>query len=728
MPRLALLCAVLLCITVARAVDIDVSVLPPPVDRRIDFLEDIRPLLSARCYQCHGPEKQKSNYRLDLKPYALKGGDVGVVPIVPGDSAHSPLIQYVSRIHPEISMPPKGDPLTREEVAMLRAWIDQGARWPADADKIRVADRSDWWSLKPIVRPSIPIVAPEDRPRVRNAIDAFTLAKLREKHLTPNPEADRRTLIRRVTFDLTGLPPTPDEVESFLADPDPQAYEKLVDRLLASPRYGERWARHWLDQAHYGDTHGYDKDKVRDHAWPYRDYVIRAFNQDKPYARFVKEQLAGDSFYPDTTDGIAALGFLAAGPWDFVGHVELREGTIDKAITRNLDRDDMVAVTLNTFVSLTAQCARCHNHKFDPITQEDYYSLQAVFAGIDRADRPCGKDGSKVFAVVPLPKPRPIHLLYRGSEKQPKQEVGPGTIPLAHVPELSSRFRLPPGAPESARRAALADWITDPRNPLTWRSIVNRVWLHHFGRGLVETPNDFGHMGATPTHPQLLDYLAAEFRDGGQSIKSLHRLIVTSSTYRQSAAHNPQNAAIDAANQYLWRANRARLDAEELRDTVLAVAGQLDSKMGGPPFKTFGFKDDHSPHYNYAEYNPDDPASHRRSIYRLIVRSVPDPFMETLDCADPSQIVPRRNQTLTPLQALALLNDRFMIRMADHFAQRLAKSSPDLAIQIDTACRLAYGRPPTDLEKPTLAEIAQKHGLANTCRLIFNSNEFLFVD
>jgi hypothetical protein len=330
-------------------------------------------------------------------------------------------------------------------------------------------------------------------------------------------------------------------------------------------------------------------------------------------------------------------------------------------------------------------------------------------------------------------KPRPVYLLQRGSEKSPGREVGAGTVAFAHVPGLASRFNLSPERGEAARRAALADWIVDSRNPLTWRSIVNRVWQEHFGRGIVETPNDFGHMGALPSHPELLDWLASEFRDGGKflrarSIKQLHRLILTSETYRRSCDENAANAQVDGGNQYLWRMNRTRLDAEAVRDSILAVAGQLDLTTGGPGFRDFGFKDDHSPHYTYAGYDPDAPGTHRRSVYRMIVRSVPDPFMETLDCADPSQIVARRNETLTPLQALALLNDPFVVRMTEHFAERLRRTSPDIATEIDTACRLAFGRPATDLERRTLTAIAREHSLPSACRVILNANAFIFVD
>jgi cytochrome c553 len=1005
---------------IPRAAEVDPARLPPAASRQIDFARDVRPIFAKSCFGCHGPEKQRAELRLDSKEVALAGSDSGTV-IVPGDSAGSRLIHLVAGLEPDKAMPAEGEPLTAEQVGILRAWIDQGAAWP-DSASVKLADKFDWWSLKPIRKVEPPAAAAaagagdDDDAHakwVRNPVDAFVLATLSEQRLAPSPEADRRTLIRRAYFDLIGLPPDPDAVERFVADPDPNAYERLVDELLASPRYGERWARHWLDLVHYGDTHGYDKDKVRPNAWPYRDYVIRAFNEDKPYDRFVREQLAGDVFYPGTADGVAGLGFIAAGPFDFVGQIEVGDGTMEKQRVRNVDRDDMVSVAANTFVSLTAQCARCHNHKFDPISQEDYYSLQAVFAAVDRADRPfdadpevgrrrkeltrtrrqlgarrgvldaqiaqaggpelaslnariaaargaptagerpeygyhsniepkqdaakwvqvdlgaatpidrivlvanndafnnigpgfgfpvrykveasddgafaagvtvladhtaadvpnpgvapqvlpaggararyvrvtatklaprqndyifslaelsvlrpdgtnvargaavmsldsieglprwaranlvdgifpggggelpapvelaqlreerlkllaakAGADAVAEFerverelaevnaAVAALPPPafavyaaatefdpagsftatygtpRPVHLLHRGDEKSPRQEVGPGTV--GAIRELPARFNLSPNHDESERRAALAEWVLDGRNPLTWRSIVNRVWYYHFGRGIVETPNDFGRMGAEPTHPELLDWLAAEFRDGGEhvtrrSIKSLHRLILTSSTYRQSSANHAEFAKVDGGNQYLWRQNRQRLGAEAIRDGALSLAGLLDtSRVGGPGFMAFGFVDDHSPHYKYAEHDPDDPASHRRSIYRLIVRSVPDPFMETLDCADPSLIVERRNETLTALQALALLNNKFMVRMAERFAQRVETQAPnDVPKQIDTACRLAFGRAPTPDESATLLEVAQKHGLANACRLIFNTNEFVFVD
>jgi multidrug efflux pump subunit AcrA (membrane-fusion protein) len=904
----------------------------------------------------------------------------------------------------------------------------------AGAEKLPTAD---WWSLKPLVRPAVPTIR-NPQSAIRNPIDAFIAAKLAEKKLPQSPEADARALIRRRYFDLIGLPPKPEEVERFVAHAarnTEHALESLVDELLASPHHGERWARHWLDVVHYGDTHGYDKDKPRPNAWPYRDYVIRAFNSDKPYARFVQEQLAGDVLFPGTQDGIEALGFIAAGPWDFIGHAELPETKIDGKIARHLDRDDMVANTMNTFASLTVQCAQCHNHKFDPIPQADYYSLQAVFAALDRADKTYDADpviaqrraellarqrelkskldalnkqlaaaggrdldlldkliretragaaaeerpefgwhsqisakqdmvkwvqvdlgarsaieqvvyvachdnfnnigagfgfpvrfkveasddakfeqgvtlledqtksdvpnpgvaprtiavGGKparflrftatklaprqndfIFALaevqvldksgknlalgaavtsldsiealprwsrknltdgyyygarkgqpatrladlekqradlvsrvtnaslraelaahatstnevaaelakLPAPKivyagtvhhgtgsfrgtgtdggkPRTIHVLNRGDVKQPKDEAAPGA--LSCIAALPASLALAPTAPEGERRAALAKWLSSPDNPLVWRSIVNRVWQHHFGRGLVDTPNDFGRMGALPTHPELLDWLACEFRDSGGSFKKLHKLIVMSATYRQSSTEGNEgnkgakdSTAIakpsskrpgsssslsslpsvqDSDNRFLWRQNRRKLDAESIRDSVLFVSGKLDARMGGPAFQDFVIeKPEHSPHYEYHLHDPDDPKAHRRSIYRFIVRSHLQPFMTTLDCADPSISVSRRNESVSALQALALLNNGLMVTMSKHFAAKLDAAGGDTESKVKRAFTEALGRTPTAKEAAELTAFAHQHGLANTCRLLFNMNEFAFVD
>ncbi|MEZ6050851.1 MAG: DUF1553 domain-containing protein [Planctomycetaceae bacterium] len=970
-----------------------------------DSFAPVEKILQQHCVNCHNDVDRKGELTLQTAADLLPNGFIDT-----NDPLSSHLLQVVMADGDEPpSMPKDASPLTDEQVDILKQWVMSGAVWP-DGRVIHepVINDFDWWAYLPLVRPSVPRLPSSDgeRPWSRAPIDRFILDVLQSHGLTHAPEADRLTLIRRVTFDLTGLPPTPEEVQAFVSDTDPFAYENLVDRLLASPRYGEKWARHWLDVVKYADTCGYDKDKLRPHAWPYRDYVIRSFNDDKPYARFVREQIAGDVLFPGEPDGILGLGFIAAGPWDFIGHVEVPESKIDGKVARNLDRDDMVSNVFNTFCSVTIQCARCHNHKFDPFTQEHYYGLQSVFAAVDRAERPYDidpaieqrryellqqvaqfrdvrkslKDAIKneggeplklaeqkidelkplahieekhpafgyhsqiaadpniekwvevdlgevrsvdrivlrpchdefaeigagfgfpvryritakndasaesefvtlverteadqpnpglmpveltfeptdariiritatslaerkddyilalaemqVFAgdevnlasgatvnaldsieapvrwaksnftdgewahpkseeslqqlaaaeaarqeilnrivtperqarldeleheiqqaeqeVQSLPEgplvyaaathfkqqgnfkptagmPRDVRLLHRGDIQIPLDPATPGTIPLA-ADEIAA-FDLNSDASEGERRAALARWITRDENPLTWRSIVNRVWQYHFGRGFVDSPNDFGRMGQLPTHPELLDWLAVEFRDNGGSFKHLHRLIVTSAVYRQASTHNEANALIDASNQYLWRMNRRRLSAEEIRDTLLAVSGQLNDQMGGPGYYLFELeRTEHSPHYEYHKHDPSDPASHRRSVYRFIVRSQPDPFMTTLDCADSSQSTPRRTETLTSLQALSMLNNGFNLTMAESLAARLQTESHDLDTQVDRAVTLLTGQPTSPDTRDELITYAETHGLANLSRLLFNMSEVMFVD
>jgi hypothetical protein len=858
---------------------------------------------------------------------------------------------------------------------------------PASADET-------WWSFKPLARPAVP--------DARNPIDGFIRAKLREKGLSPAPEADRRTLARRLYFDLIGLPPTPEQIDAFLKDTRPDAYERLVDSLLASPHYGERWARHWMDVVHFAETHGHDQDRVRPNAWRYRDYLIAAFNADTPYARFVQEQLAADVLFPDRPEMTPALGFLAAGPWDESSLRDIREDSIDREVGRYLDRDDMVTTVMATVQGLTVHCARCHDHKFDPITQDDYYALQAVFAGVGRGDvaydsdpavgrkraefratlaaldrndrslnerldsptlrkavaeceernrgaavawqvrefdriasehgsvlakqpdgsirsegpRPerdtyvltarvaagvtavrlellpddslphrgpgrqdngnlhlseftltadgkqlplrnptsdydqpgwtaahaidgnpktawgiypqVGKPHEAVFelkeppaaeteitfrleqlhggghligrfrlsvttaappvrvsaippkvqvilatpaekrtpqqarelaahvlreqttaelgalpapAVVyaaaanftpdgshkPTPTPRTVRVLKRGDIRKPGGVAEPGSVSC--LPGLPGRFELPKDHAEGARRAALAEWLTSPDNPLTWRVIVNRVWQYHFGRGIVDSPSDFGKMGRPPSHPELLDRLAADFREH-QSLKRLHKLIVTSATYRQQSRHDPKAAAVDADNRLLWRMNRPRLDAEQVRDAVPLISGRLDTTPGGPSDQQFEMKPGiHvTPLVDYAKFDWDRPKGHRRSVYRFVFRTLPDPLVDCLDGADASQLTPRRNESVTAPQALALLNNEFVLVHSRALAGWLEKQSADHDRQIIVACERVWGRPPTADERKELAAYADKHGLANLCRVLFNSNEFLFVD
>ncbi len=613
---------------------------------------------------------------------------------------------------------------------------------------LATTDGDTWWSLRPLASPDVPVSeANRHSDWQRTPVDAFIARSHQRLGLTPSSPASRRTLIRRATIDLHGLPPTPDQITEFLEDSSPDAYSRLVDRLLHSPRYGERWARHWLDVVHYGDTHGYDKDKPRPNAWPYRDYVVRAFNDDKTLGRFVLEQVAGDVLFPNTTDGIVATGLLAAGPWDFIGHAEVPETKIDGQVARNLDRDDMVRTVINSFTSLTIQCARCHDHKFDDVSMHDYYSLQAVFAAIDRADRPypahsttSGTGTAVVYAGTVHTgngsfrgtghdngRPRPIRLLVRGDIRRKGQLIEPGTVALAAG--LASRFALPKDHSEGERRAALARWLVDRRNPLTWRSFANRLWQYHIGQPLVTTPNDFGRMGEEPSHPELLDWLAARLRDGNGSIKDIHRQILQSATYRQSSKDRPNATRLDAGNRFLWRMNRRRVEAEVIRDSVLSVAGRLDNRMYGPGFQDFVIeKPQHSPHYLYRKHDHNDPSTHRRSVYRFLVRSQQQPFMTVLDCADPSRMVPQRDETISPLQALAMLNNRFMTDMSDHFARRLTDETPHRIDQLRHAVQLALSRNADDFELRLLSDYATRHGLPATCRIILNLNEFVFVE
>jgi mono/diheme cytochrome c family protein len=696
------------------------------------FVQKIAPILQQNCLGCHNPDKARGGLDLSTHDSTLKGGDKGPA-IIPGDSAKSLLAKVIRG--PNAKMPQKADSLSKEDVELILHWIDGGAAWPKEfslSAKAAKKDAGAWWSLQPIVRPAVPAV--KNEAWAKSILDRFILAMLEANGLTPSAQADAATLIRRVTFDLHGLPPTIAEVEEFVAAWDaPSAqrdsiWEALVDRLLASPRYGERWARLWLDLVHYADTHGYDKDKKRLWAWLFRDWVIRAFNSDMRYRRFIRSQVAGDVLFPGDPDGIIATGFIVAGPWDFVAQVELREGTVDKEKTRVLDRDDMVANTIATFCSLTVHCARCHDHKFDPIPMKEYYQLQAVFAGVERGDRVL-KDKEKAFAVVPMA-PRPIHVLTRGDVERKGELATPNGLSLLkglgqHFE--ASRERKRPEF-EGDRRAALAHWIADDANVLTWRSIVNRVWQYHFGKGLVDTPNDFGRNGSRPTHPELLDWLAAEFRDT-DSFKKLHRTILLSATYRQASRHEGANAKRDGDNRLLWKMNRQRLDAESIRDSVLAISGKMDYKMHGPGFELFRFKDDHSPIYDHLDVNfINRPESWRRTIYRFTVRSVPNPFLETLDCADPNINVPVRNTTMTALQALALLNNPFVIRQAEFFAERVKTMEKEPGKQVESMYRLAFARAPTAAERTAMTAYVRQHGLANGCRLMFNANEFLFVD
>ena len=649
---------------------------------------------------------------------------------------------------------------------------DQGSD-PIDPLRFTTDTRAgyDWWALQPVVRPEPPKV--NDAAWIDNAVDAFILAELENRDLSPSPPADRRTLIRRLSFDLLGLPPTPEAVADFLSDTSSDAYTKRVDRMLASPRYGERWARHWLDVARFGESQGFERDKLRPHAWRFRDWVIDAFNRNLPYDEFARLQLAGDVLRPNDPSAVTATGFLVAGPYDEVG--QNQQSAAMKAVVRQDELEDIVGTVGQTFLGLTVNCARCHDHKFDPVRQVEYYRLAAALAGVRHGERELDPESvrtdtqirdaafaarirflsrrlaatdkpavrervrfeiahieaqrkrsrsARVYAVTPR-RPEVVHLLLRGNPAQKGNVVSAGGV--ASLAGVEADFQLMPDAPEAQRRIRLARWITAAANPLFARVIVNRLWHHHFGTGLVNTPSDFGFNGGRPTHPELLDWLADELVRENWSLKSLHRTIVTSAAYRQASRFNASAARADAGSRYLWRKNPRRLEAEVIRDTVLAVAGELNSAIGGP-----GYHDFRSVTNNSQFYEPIDPVGHsfnRRSVYRLWVRSGRNRFLDVFDCPDPSTTAPSRAVTTTPLQSLAMLNHPFVLRMADRLATRLERVvGDDVERQIRRAYALVYGRDPRRDELAPVASFVREHGLSALCRVLFNSNEFLYVD
>ncbi|HYH67366.1 MAG TPA: DUF1549 and DUF1553 domain-containing protein [Urbifossiella sp.] len=652
------------------------------------------------------------------------------------------------------------------------------------------------WALEPVRRPSPPAV--REAAWVANPIDAFVLAKLEAAGLRPAPPADRRTLVRRVTFDLTGLPPTSPEIDAFLADRSATAYEKLIDRLLASPHYGEHWARHWLDVARFAETDGFEDDQQRLHAWTYRDYVIRAFNADKPYDVFVREQVAGDALKPVTADGIAAVGLLVAGPWDAVQRVT--PSKLGRLRSREEQLEEMVGAVGQTFLGLTVQCARCHDHKFDPIPQTDYYRMKAVFEGVDHGLRPrahgtrrmlsdaddaawqkataplraridaleksaadfdkqAGGAGKETDAAKELKakaaaarkerddarkeldakhpvvlaftgdreQPAPTVVYRRGDVTRPGDEVTPGGVSAVGTPKAD--LGLAADAPEAERRVRFAAWLTDPANPLTARVMVNRVWHYHFGTGIVDTPSDFGAAGGRPTHPELLDWLAAEFVARGWSVKALHRLILTSAAYRQSAdppaAAAAAAAKVDADARLLWRFPPRRIEGEAVRDAMLATSGALNRQAGGPSFKPYTVTQLNT--YFYHLFDRDEPAFNRRSVYRMHLTTGRSPLLDALDCPSPGVATPRRRPTTTALQALALMNDTFVVREANRLATRLAAEKPDAADQVRLAFETVFGRPPAQPELDAAVEVRRRSGLGTVCWALFNASEFLYL-
>jgi hypothetical protein len=690
-----------------------------PTGAPVEFVRDVRPIFQRHCYGCHGPAKQRAGFRLDIKSEAFKGGDKYGPAILRGKASTSPLIQLVSGRDKSLVMPPKGERLSAAQIALLEAWINEGALWPDGIDTSRISSRHDHWSLQPLTSPAPLLVKGEAWGR--NPIDEFILAGLEKAELKPAAEADRTAWLRRVSFDLTGLPPTPAEVGAFAADCRPEAFECVVDRLLNSPRYGERWAQHWLDVVRYADTHGFEVNTERPNAWPYRDYVIAAFNQDRGYDRFVREQVAGDASGED-----AATGFLVTSSVLLPGQIGADEPS--KRLARQDALDEIVINVGQTFLGMSIGCARCHDHKFDPIAQREYYSMQAFFAGVEYGDREWKNNKSGLSASAskkPMAfagvfrKPDVIHVLNRGDPEQPKEEVAPA------VPAALGDLRLATATPEQQRRLALAEWLVSPRNPLTARVIVNRIWQGHFGTGLVETPSDFGRNGSKPSHPELLDWLAQELIRSGWSLKHLHKLIVLSATYRQSSARTEKRLAKDADDRMLWCFPSRRLEAEAIRDAILAVSGRLNGQMGGRGFNMFDQRGGLSGFKPVESFKED---GRKRMIYAHRVRRERDAVFGALDCPDFGQSTARRRESTTPIQALNLFNSRFTMDEAAAFAARVNEEvGLDPCTQIRRAYSLALNRAPELTEIRAAEPVVRSYGLAALCRALFNCNEFLFL-
>jgi hypothetical protein len=697
------------------------------------FDELVAPVLARHCLECHGATIRKGDLSLATEVAARKGGRSGPV-VEPGEPESSLLWQHVAS-----GTMPKGRPgLSGDEKAILRKWIADGASWGTpEIDPFSVTtDRRagyDWWSLRPLRPVATPAVKRSDWPR--NVVDRFVLARLEASGLSPALEADRRTLIRRVSFDLIGLPPELEEVERFVADPAPDAYEKLVDRLLASPHHGERWARHWLDVVRFGESQGFEYNRIRDNAWRYRDWVVSALNRDLPYDEFVKRQVAGDVLYPKDLEALIATGYLVCGTWDQPGHLEGSESM--RKQVRQDELEEMVATLGQSILGLTINCARCHDHKFDPISQKEYYRVAALLAGVTQGEKErekiplspsdSGKKFSGVAHAVISRQPPVTAVLERGDYRKPGETVAPAG--LKALSGLEANFGLGLDAPEGRRRETLARWLGASRNPLTPRVFANRLWHHHFGQGLVNTPSDFGFNGGRPSHPELLDFLAVRFVGGGWRIKEMHRLLVTSAAYRQETrVQNDRAEGVDAENRLLWRANPRRLEGEAVRDTALAVSGALNRQIGGPSFRDVAVK---LGTQNHEFSDPTGEFSHavnRRTLYRLWARSGNHPMLDALDCPDPSVMAPRRTRTITPLQALSMMNNAFMEKCAERFAARLRHEGEDAAGQVDRAWRLSFSRPPGDREARAARAFVANQGLAELCLVLFNANEFLYID
>lgn len=678
----------------------------------IRFDEQIAPILLKRCVECHNDTEAAGGLNLTSRENLLKGSDSGDT-LSAGHAIESYLLDRVK----EGEMPPEkqGKPqkLPIEEIKLLEEWIDSGAEWPEERylDLFEKTSDSragrDWWSLQPIRKPVIP--TPQNNKEVNNPIDAFILHQLEKRQMEAAPLAPDRTLVRRLYIDLIGLPPTAEQTEKYLTDDSPQKYEKLVDELLSSPHFGERWARHWLDLVRFAETCGYERDQVKTGIWKYRDYVINAINDDKPYNEFIREQLAGDELPERSEQTVIATGFLRAGTWN--------DEPNDPQEYKYERLEDMVHATSSAFLGITLKCARCHDHKFDPFPQKDYYRMASSFwAGFiePRESKLTGGPsheelGFEVYGWTDRGRQIPeLHLLHKGDPKHPGPIVEPAH--LSFLPELDRPFTAAPeNSSTSHRRLQLAEWITDNQNPLPARVIVNRLWQHHFGKALVRSPNNFGFTGEKPTHPELLDWLASELIEGGWKLKRLHKLMVMSRVYRQSVIHPQQDHynETDFANQNWWHAERRRLQVETLRDAFLQASGTLDlNQVGGKSFKPSippeGLEGLSKKGKAWTSSPPQE--QNRRSLYIYSQRTLIVPFMTTFDFCDTTLPCAERDVTTVAPQALALLNNEFVHDQSRKFAKRILQNAgEERQQQIKLAWRYALGRNPTS-EEIALAE------------------------
>ena len=735
------------------------ALLPPAAKRKVDFVTDVQPIFREHCFECHAQGNEEGGLNLGIQSRALEGGDHGPV-LVDGNSTKSRLIHLVAGIEKEAIMPPKeNDPLSKEQIGILRAWIDQGMSWPKEADVLdpRLERARTHWAFQKLRTVEPPTV--KGAGWVRTPIDQFILASLEAKGLTPAAPVDAGLLMRRASFDVAGLPPTPVEVNAFrtAAEGDRQAaVAALADRLLESRHYGERWGRHWLDVARYADSDGYESDADRPHAWQYRDFVIRALNDDLPFDAFVRWQIAGDEFEPDNPQAVAATGFLTAAPNTILPPTHLEE---ERLRNRYNELDDILSTAGTAVLGLTLGCARCHDHKYDAISSREYYRLLSAIHSGDRKVVKLGSDGPEGLTFRDFDgETRTTWLFERGNFYDRDQPVQLGFLEVLSRDRTAADYwsdarRDPPRADTTYQRKALAVWMTDVEHgagALAARVIVNRIWQHHFGEGLVRTVSDFGVRSEAPTHPELLEWLAKDLVAHDWKLKRLHKMILTSAAYQQASALDAEKAKLDPENRLVGFRQPQRLEAEILRDAMLAVSGTLNREPYGPAFKppipaeAMVARNTKSPYPSDAR---DDASTRRRSVYMFHKRVVPYPLLQAFDRPDAQQSCGRREHTTVAPQALALLNDGFVRARAIDFAQRLTKEENDNERLVDRAFQIALARAPSAVERSASLEFlsAQREkrqkresgksadevriaSVADFCQAIFSLNEFLYID